>query len=157
MSGQAATAGPGPPVRLLVADGDPSLRRVLHLALQARYQVTLADTANAALQLAGHQHPELIILDLSLPGVVDAIRALRQAAVSILLLTWPTEPDRQAALDAGAHDTLIKPFGMGQLLERLEACGRLRTRRKTKTRKTPSEATHHGHEADRQLNASGAG
>jgi len=121
MSGQAATAGPGPPVRLLVADGDPSLRRVLHLALQARYQVTLADTANAALQLAGHQHPELIILDLSLPGVVDAIRALRQAAVSILLLTWPTEPDRQAALDAGAHDTLIKPFGMGQLLERLEA------------------------------------
>ena len=48
MSGQAATAGPGPPVRLLVADGDPSLRRVLHLALQARgYQVTLADTANA--------------------------------------------------------------------------------------------------------------
>ena len=52
MSGQAVTAGPGPPVRLLVADGDPSLRRVLHLALQARgYQVTLADTANAALRL----------------------------------------------------------------------------------------------------------
>jgi two-component system KDP operon response regulator KdpE len=123
MCGQAATAGPGPPVRLLVADGDRSLRRVLHLALQARgYQVTLADTANAALQLAAHQHPELIILDLGLPGVVDAIRALRQAAgMSILLLTWPTEPDRQAALDAGAHDTLTKPFGMGQLLEHLQA------------------------------------
>jgi two-component system, OmpR family, KDP operon response regulator KdpE len=123
MNRQAATAGPGPPVRLLVADGDRSLRRVLHLALQARgYQVTLADTANAALQLAGHQHPELIILDLSLPGVVDAIRALRQAAAaSILLLTWPTEPDRQAALDAGAHDTLTKPFGMGQLLDHLQA------------------------------------
>jgi DNA-binding response OmpR family regulator len=123
MSRQTATAGPGPPVRLLVADGDPSLRRVLHFALQARgYQVTLADTANAALQLAGHQHPELIILDLSLPGVVDAIRALRQAAAtSILLLTWPTDPDRQAALDAGAHDTLIKPFGMGQLLDHLQA------------------------------------
>ena len=81
MSGQAATAGPRPPVRLLVADGDPSLRRVLHLALQARgYQVTLADTANTAQQLARHQHPELIILDLSLPGVVDTIRALRHAA-----------------------------------------------------------------------------
>jgi DNA-binding response OmpR family regulator len=41
--------------------------------------------------------------------------------MSILLLTWPTEPDRQAALDAGAHDTLTKPFGMGQLLEHLQA------------------------------------
>jgi hypothetical protein len=36
-------------------------------------------------------------------------------------LTWPTEPDRQAALDAGAHDTLTKPFGMGQLLHHLQA------------------------------------
>jgi DNA-binding response OmpR family regulator len=60
-------------------------------------------------------------LGLSLPGVVDAIRALRQAAASILLLTWPTEPDRQAALDAGAYDTPIKPFGMGRLLDHLQA------------------------------------
>jgi two-component system, OmpR family, KDP operon response regulator KdpE len=143
MSGQAATAGPGPPVRLLVADGDRSLRRVLHLALQARgYQVTLADTANAALQLAAHQHPELIILDLSLPGVVDAIRALRQAAgTSILLLTWPTEPDRQAALDAGAHDTLTKPFGMGQLLEHLQA---LRTPTHSPPRQDQEQATGAG-------------
>jgi two-component system, OmpR family, KDP operon response regulator KdpE len=138
MSRQTATAGPGPPVRLLVADGDPSLRRVLHLALQARgYQVTLADTANAALQLAGHQHPELIILDLSLPGVVDAIHALRQAAAtSILLLTRPTEPDRQAALDAGAHDTLLKPFGMGQLLHHLQAL-------RTPTHSPPSQDKEH--------------
>lgn len=125
MGGHAAAAGPGPPVRLLLADGDPSLRRVLDLALHARgYQVALADTANAVLKMAGQDHPDLIILDLSLPGVVDLIRALRQAAATpILLLTWPTEPDRQAALDAGAHDalTLTKPFGIGQLLERLQA------------------------------------
>jgi DNA-binding response OmpR family regulator len=37
----------------------------------------------------------------------------------ILLLTWPTEPDRQTALDAGADDTLTKPFGIDQLLDRL--------------------------------------
>jgi DNA-binding response OmpR family regulator len=43
------------------------------------------------------------------------------ADTSILLLTWPTEPDRQAALDTGAHDTLTKPFGMGQLLHHLQA------------------------------------
>jgi DNA-binding response OmpR family regulator len=101
MSGHAATSGPGPPLRLL-----------------------LADTDDAALEMAGQERPDLIILDLSLPGVVDLIRALRQAAATpILLLTWPTEPDRQAALDAGAHDalTLSKPFGIGQLLERLQA------------------------------------
>jgi two-component system, OmpR family, KDP operon response regulator KdpE len=123
MGGHAATAEPGPPVRLLLADGDPSLRRVLDLALHARgYQVALADTANAVLKMAGQEHPDLIILDLSLPGVVDLIRSLRQAAaLPILLLTWPTEPDRQAALDAGAHDTLTKPFGIGQLLQRLQA------------------------------------
>lgn len=123
MSGRTATAGPGPPVRLLVADGDPSLRRVLRRALQARgYQVALANTTGTALELAGDEHPDLIVLDLSLPGVIDAIRALRQAAAtSILLLTWPTEPGRQAALDAGAHGVLTKPFGIGQLLERVQA------------------------------------
>lgn len=125
MGGQVATAGPGPPVRLLLADGDPSLRRILDLALHARgYQVALADTANAVLKMAGQEHPDLIVLDLSLPGVVDLIRALRQAdALPILLLTWPTEPGRQAALDIAADDalTLTKPFGIGQLLERLQA------------------------------------
>jgi two-component system KDP operon response regulator KdpE len=116
-------AGPGSPVRLLLADGDPSLRRVLQLALQARgYQVALAATATAAMQMAGHRHPDLIILDFSLPDAADAVRALRQAATTpILLLTWPNDPDRQAALDAGAHDALTKPFGIGQLLERLQA------------------------------------
>jgi DNA-binding response OmpR family regulator len=123
MGGHAAAAGPEPPVRLLLADGDPSLRRVLHRALHARgYQIALADTASAALKLAGHQHPDLMILEISLPGVVDAIRALRQAAaLPILLLTWPTEPDRQPALDAGANDTLTKPFGIDQLLDHLRA------------------------------------
>jgi DNA-binding response OmpR family regulator len=119
MSGRAAPAGPL--ARLLLADNDPSLRTVLHLALQAHgYQVTLADTADTALELAGHEHPDLIVLDLTLPGAVDVIHALRRAgATPILLLTWPTEPDPQAALDAGADDALTKPFGIGQLLERL--------------------------------------
>jgi DNA-binding response OmpR family regulator len=135
MSGHAATSASGSPAglsaRLLLAGGDPSLRRVLHRALQAHgYQVAVADTVTTALELAGHEHPDLIVLDLSLPGVVDAIRALRQAqaqvgAPPILLLTWvppgPTEPDWQAALDAGADDALTKPFGIGQLLDRLQA------------------------------------
>ena len=112
----------GPPARLLLADSDPSLRTVLHLALQAHgYQVALADSADTALEMAGHEQPDLIVLDRSLPGLAGGIRALRQAsAAPILLLTWSTEPDPQAALDIGADDALTKPFGIGQLLERLQ-------------------------------------
>jgi two-component system KDP operon response regulator KdpE len=115
MSGRAPPSGP--PARLLLADSDRSLRRVLHLALQARgYQVALAATATTALEMAG------------LVGVVDVIRALRQVgATPILLLTWPTEPDPQAALDAGADDALTKPFGIDQLLVRLERLQAVRT------------------------------
>ena len=127
MSGRAAPSEPL--ARLLVADSDSSLRTVLHLALQAHgYQVALADTADTALEMAGHEHPDLIVLDLSLVGVVDVIHALRRAgATPILLLTWPIEPDPQAALDAGADDALTKPFGIGQLLERLERLQTLQT------------------------------
>jgi two-component system, OmpR family, KDP operon response regulator KdpE len=112
----------GPHARLLLADSDPSLRRVLHRALQARgYQAALAGTATNALEMAGDEHPDLILLDLGLPGAADVVRALRQAsATPILLLTWPIEPDPQAALDAGADDALTKPFGIDQLLQRLE-------------------------------------
>jgi two-component system KDP operon response regulator KdpE len=125
MSGH--TEASGPPTRLLLADSDPALRTVLYLALHAHgYQVALADNADTALELAGHEQPDLIVLDLSLPGVVGVIRALRQAgATPILLLTWPTEPGPQVAKDIGADDALTKPFGIGQLLDRLRT---LRTR-----------------------------
>jgi two-component system KDP operon response regulator KdpE len=121
MSGRAAPSGP--PARLLLADSDPALRRVLQLALEAHgYQVALADTAAAGLELAGHQHPDLIVLDRSLPGAAALIRALRHAsATPILLLIWPNDFDQQAALDIAADDALTKPFGIDQLLQRLQA------------------------------------
>jgi two-component system KDP operon response regulator KdpE len=113
----------GLPTRLLLADGDPALRRVLQLALEAHgYQVALADTAAAALELAGQERPDLIVLDRGLPGAAAAIRALRHAgATPILVLTWPTGRHRQAALDIAADDALTKPFGIDQLLQRLQA------------------------------------
>jgi two-component system, OmpR family, KDP operon response regulator KdpE len=121
MSGRPAPSGPA--ARLLLADRDPALRRVLHLALEAHgYQVTLADTANALLELAGQEHPDLIVLDPGLPGAAAAIRALRHTgATPVLLLTWSADPDHQAMLDIAADDALTKPFGIGQLLDRLQA------------------------------------
>jgi len=93
---------------------------VLHLALQTYgYQVALTDSADTALELAGHEHPDLVVLDLGLPGIVDVAHALRQAgAAAILLLTWSTQPHPQATLGIGANDALTKPFS--QLLERLQ-------------------------------------
>jgi two-component system, OmpR family, KDP operon response regulator KdpE len=113
----------GPPARLLLADRDPALRRVLHPALEAHgYQVMLADSANALLELAGQEHPDLIVVDRGLPGATAAIRALRHTgATPILLLTWSADPDPQAVLDIAADDALTKPFGIGQLLDRLQA------------------------------------
>lgn len=121
MSGRPAPSAPS--ARLLLADSDPALRRVLHLALEAHgYQVTLADTANALVELAGQEHPDLIVLDRSLPGAAAAIRALRhKGATQVLLLTWSADPDRQAMLDIVADDALTKPFGIGQLLDHLQA------------------------------------
>jgi two-component system, OmpR family, KDP operon response regulator KdpE len=121
MSGHSAPSGP--PARLLLADRDPALRRVLHLALEAHgYQVALADTANAMLELAGQERPDLIVLDRGLPGAAAAIRALcHTGATAVLLLTWSADPDRQAVLDIAADDSLTKPFRIGQLLDRLQA------------------------------------
>jgi DNA-binding response OmpR family regulator len=120
MRGRAAPTGP--PARLLLADSDPALRRILQLVLQAHgYQVALADTTTGALEWAGQQPPDLIVLDHSLPGVAAAIRTLRHtAATPILLLTWPTEPNQQAALDTAPDDILAKPFAIDQLLQRLQ-------------------------------------
>jgi two-component system, OmpR family, KDP operon response regulator KdpE len=131
MSGRPAPSAP--PARLLLADRDPALRRVLYLALEAHgYQVMLADTANALLELAGQEHPDLIVLDRSLPGAAAAIRALRHTgATPVLLLTWSADPDRQAMLDIAAEEALTKPFGIGQLLDRLQA---LRDRAHSPTR-----------------------
>jgi two-component system KDP operon response regulator KdpE len=138
MSGRPASSGP--PARLLLADSDPALRRVLQLALEAHgYQVTLADSANALLELAGQEHPDLIVVDRGLPGAAAAIRALRHTgATPILLLTWSADPDPQAVLDMAADDALTKPFGIGQLLDRLQA---LRDRSHTPTRQGLNRTT----------------
>lgn len=74
------------------------------------------------MELAGDQHPDVIVLDRGLPGAAAAIRSLRRAGPApILLLTWPTASHRQAALDIAADDTLTKPFSIDQLLQRLQA------------------------------------
>jgi two-component system KDP operon response regulator KdpE len=112
--------------RILVVDDEPQILRALGTNLRARgYDVELAPTGEAALTIAARKHPDLVILDLGLPGIdgTEVIRGLRGwTAVPIIILTVrETERDKVAALDAGADDYVTKPFGMDELLARLRA------------------------------------
>jgi two-component system KDP operon response regulator KdpE len=112
--------------RILVVDDEPQLLRALGTNLKARgYEVELAATGEAALTLAARTHPDVVVLDLGLPGIdgTDVIRGLRGwTSVPIIVLSVrETESEKVEALDAGADDYVTKPFGMDELLARLRA------------------------------------
>jgi two-component system KDP operon response regulator KdpE len=115
--------------RVLVVDDEPQIRRALATNLRAReYQVDLAATGEEALKLAAEHHPDVVILDIGLPGIdgIEVVRGLRGwSAVPIIMLSVrEDELDKVDALDAGADDYLTKPFGMNELLARLRAAVR---------------------------------
>ena len=112
--------------RVLVVDDEPQIRRALSTNLGARgYDVLTAATGEEALRVAAERHPEVVILDLGLPGIdgVEVVRGLRGwSRVPIIVLSVRSdESDKVAALDAGADDYVTKPFGMNELLARLRA------------------------------------
>ena len=118
--------------RVLVVDDEPQIRRALTTNLRARgYEVDEAETGEAALALAARNHPDLVVLDLGLPGVdgVEVIHGLRGwTQMPILVLSArEDEAAKVAALDAGADDYVTKPFGMDELLARLRAALRRAT------------------------------
>jgi two-component system KDP operon response regulator KdpE len=112
--------------RVLVVDDDPPILRALATNLRARgYEVDVADTGEVALELAARHRPEVVILDLGLPGIsgIEVIEGLRGwSTVPIIILSaHGAEDDKVQALDAGADDYITKPFGMDELLARLRA------------------------------------
>ncbi len=115
--------------RVLVVDDEPQILRGLGTNLRARgYDVDTAPDGERALEVAARTHPDVVILDLGLPGIdgVDVIRGLRAwtATPIIVLSARDQEQDKVEALDAGADDYVSKPFGMDELLARLRAAER---------------------------------
>ena len=115
--------------RVLVVDDEPQLRRALLTNLSARgYDVDVASTGEEALAHAARLHPDVVILDLGLPGIdgLEVVRGLRGwTEVPIVVLSArDAEEAKVAALDAGADDYVTKPFGMDELLARLRAAVR---------------------------------
>ena len=118
--------------RVLIVEDELQILRGLRTNLSARgYEVDAAPDGETALDLAARHRPDVVILDLGLPGIdgLDVIRGLRAwTAVPIIVLSARAqEPEKIAALDAGADDYVTKPFGMGELLARLRAAERRAT------------------------------
>jgi len=112
--------------RILAVDDEPQILRALATNLRARgYDVDLAPTGEEALALAARKHPDVVVLDLGLPGIdgIEVIRGLRGwTTVPIIVLSVrEAEREKVRALDAGADDYVTKPFGMDELLARLRA------------------------------------
>jgi two-component system, OmpR family, KDP operon response regulator KdpE len=112
--------------RVLVVDDDQALARALSINLKARhYDVETAGTGTDALRVAARRPPDLVILDLGLPDLdgTEVISGLTgwSTAPIIVLSARDRQGDKVAALDAGATDFVVKPFGMDELLARLRA------------------------------------
>ena len=112
--------------RVLVVDDDPSLLRALTISLGARgYEIAAARTGEEGIDRVAHWHPDVVLLDLGLPGIdgVEVIRGVRGwSEVPIIVLSARHQSmSKVEALDLGADDYVTKPFGMDELLARLRA------------------------------------
>jgi two-component system, OmpR family, KDP operon response regulator KdpE len=112
--------------KILVVDDAPQVRRVMRTTLaSAGYTVYEARNGEEALAGVRSTPPDLILLDVNMPGM-DGFAACREirstSQVPIIMLTVRNaERDKVAALDAGADDYVVKPFGMPELLARIRA------------------------------------
>jgi two-component system KDP operon response regulator KdpE len=114
---------------ILTVDDDPHVVRSLRAALESHgYEVRAASSGAAALQACASQRPDVVLLDLAMPGLdgVDVCRRLRSwSQIPILVLSARVqEAEKVRALDAGADDYVTKPFGTEELLARIRAAVR---------------------------------
>ena len=122
-----------PTLTVLIVEDEQAIRRFVRAALEGEgYRAHEVDTLQRGLVEAGTRKPDLVILDLGLPDGdgVDFIRDLRAwSGTPVLVLSARVEEyDKVEALDAGADDYLIKPFGVAELLARVRAVRRRHVR-----------------------------
>jgi two-component system KDP operon response regulator KdpE len=120
------------PLRILIVDDEPPIRRFLRTALASQdYRVEEAADGEAALEFLKRNVVDLIVLDLGLPGLdgLEVVRRLRgegHATPIIILSSRDDEAGKVAALDLGADDYVAKPFGVEELSARIRAAMRHR-------------------------------
>jgi two-component system, OmpR family, KDP operon response regulator KdpE len=109
---------------IIVIEDEAQIRRFLRTTLDSEgYHVVEAENAKQGLTEAATRKPDMIILDLGLPDMdgVEVVKGIREwSSVPIVILSARSlEKDKISALDAGADDYLVKPFGVGELLARI--------------------------------------
>ncbi len=125
------TIASAPPVRVLVIDDEPQIRKFLDISLRAQgYRTVLAANGEEGLAALVSQGADLVVLDLGLPDRdgQDVLRELRQwSQVPVIVLTVRAdEGQKVAALDGGANDYVTKPFGIQELMARIRVLLRSR-------------------------------
>jgi two-component system KDP operon response regulator KdpE len=111
---------------ILAVDDEPQIRRVLRTTLTAQgYTIIEAKSGEEALEAVRRERVDLVLLDLNLPGIsgLETCREIRASSdVPIIMLTvHNAEADKVQALDAGADDYVVKPFGSDELMARIRA------------------------------------
>jgi len=118
------------PLRVLVVDDEPPIRRFLRTSLSAQgYDITEAEDGAKALEEVRRRSPDVLVLDLGLPGIdgLEVIRRLRGSGASLPIIVLSSRVDEAGkveALDLGADDYVTKPFGVDELLARIRAAMR---------------------------------
>ena len=124
--------------KILIIDDEPQIRRFLHIGLLAQgYQIIEAESGQQGLALAALEAPQLVILDLGLPDmdgqeVLLQLRDFYQQPV-IVLSVRSRESEKVHALDNGANDYVVKPFGIQELLARMRSLLKLYGKQVTPT------------------------
>jgi two-component system, OmpR family, KDP operon response regulator KdpE len=128
---------------VLIVDDEPQIRRVLLTTLTSHgYSVLEARTGDEALEKIRGEHADVILLDANMPGRsgVETCREIRETSDTpiIMLTVRNSERDKVEALDAGADDYVVKPFGSEELMARIRAA----LRRSAPTEPIPTFASH---------------
>jgi two-component system OmpR family response regulator len=125
MSSAVAAVGTGPKRRVLVVDDEDNVTHLVSSALRFDgFETVTADSGTAALAAVAENDPDLIVLDVMMPGMdgLGVLQNLRSAGSQVPVLTArDTAGDRIGGLRAGADDYVVKPFSIEELLARVHA------------------------------------
>jgi len=115
--------------KILIVDDEPGIRELVEMTLGVNeYEILKAENGQKAIEIARTEKPDLTIMDIKMPGVIDGLQATRilkndpetQKGTIILLSAMGEASERREGLDAGADDYFTKPFSPLSLIKKVE-------------------------------------